>query len=195
MAMPDLMWPRQGEWTVEDVLRLPEDGNRYEVIDGVLCVTPAPRLLHQAALERLARRLFDYVEQHLVGVQLRAPADIVVGPKKLVQPDLFVAPLNQGRLPARWDEIRHLLLAVEVLSPGTAARDRGVKRRLYQEHADEYWIVDLDARLIERWRPGDARPEVLDDELRWQPVGTPEPLTLDVRGFFRNVIGEEGVGG
>jgi Uma2 family endonuclease len=57
---------------------------------------------------------------------------------------------------------------VEVLSPGTAARDRGVKRRLYLEAGvEEYWIVDLDARLVERWRAGDERPEIVEGELAW----------------------------
>jgi len=66
----------------------------------------------------------------------------------------------------------HLVLAIEVLSPTTAATDRGVKRRLRQQHADEHWIVDLDARLLERRRPGDERPEILDDTLTWQPAGS-----------------------
>jgi len=49
--------------------------------------------------------------------------------------------------------------------------------------------VDLDARLIERWRPGDARPEVLRDVLTWQPVGAAEPLTLDLDAYFARVVG------
>jgi Uma2 family endonuclease len=168
--------------------RLPEDGNRYEVIDGILYVTPAPRPAHQVVLERLARRLFDHVERYVAGVQMRAPADIVFGPNRAVQPDLFVAPLVRGRRPETWQEITHLLLAVEVLSPGTAKRDRGVKRRLYQKHADEYWIVDLDARVFERWRPGHDRPEVLDTVLEWHPTGAGEPLVLGLPALFRETL-------
>ena len=67
------------------------------------------------------------------------------------------------------------LLAVEVLSPSTARADRTVKRRLYQRAGvPEYWIVDLEARLVERWRPADERPEVLTDTLTWRPV-SPAP--------------------
>ena len=189
MAMPQTT-PAPGQWTVEDVWRLPDDGSRYEVIDGVLYVTPAPRLVHQDAVAALHRLLHAYIIERPVGWALHAPADIVFGPRDGVQPDLFVAPLVEGRRPASWKEITHLLLAVEILSPSTASRDRREKRRLYQRHADEYWIVDLDARLIERWRPGDPRPEVLDETLVWQPAGAAEPLVVELPTVFREVWGE-----
>ena len=64
------------------------------------------------------------------------------------------------------------LLAIEVLSPTTAPRDRGAQRRIYQgAGVGEYWIVDLDARLIERWRPEDSRPEIVGEELEWSLPG------------------------
>lgn len=60
------------------------------------------------------------------------------------------------------------LLAAEVLSPSTAARDRGRKRRIYLNAGlEECWIVDIDAYLIERWRRGDTRPEMVDTVLEW----------------------------
>lgn len=189
MAMPHAM-PAQGQWTVEDMWALPDDGNRYEVIDGVLYVTPAPATHHQDALGTLYARVRPYLERYAVGWVRFAPADVIFSPRHGVQPDLYVAPLVNGRRPRRWQDITRLLLAVEVLSPGTAARDRGVKRRLYQEHADEYWIVDLDSRIIERWRPGDERPEMLDAVLTWQPAGAGEALTLDLPDFFREVWDE-----
>jgi Uma2 family endonuclease len=189
MAMPQIT-PAQGQWTVEDIRRLPDDGNRYEVIDGVLYVTPAPRLVHQDAVAALHRLLHAYIVGHPVGWALQAPADIVFGPQDGVQPDLFVAPLVELRRPASWKEITRLLLAVEILSPSTASRDRREKRRLYQRHAGEYWIVDLDARLIERWRPGDVRPEVLDETLEWQPAGATKPLVIELPAVFREVWGE-----
>ena len=80
-------------------------------------------------------------------------------------------------------------LAVEILSPGTAGRDRGIKRRLYQQaEVPEYWIVDLDARLVERWRPGDERPEILSETLTWQPSESASPFELDLAGFFAEVL-------
>jgi len=185
MAMPQTH-PLPGEWTLEDWRQLPDDGRRYEVIDGVLHVTPAPRLAHQRALGVLFERLLPVTRG--IATLLWSPAEIAFTPRRVVQPDLFVAPLVDGREPHAWPEIGCLLLTVEVLSPSTAARDRTLKRRLYQEHADEYWIVDLDARLIERWRPGDMRPEVLDAVLEWRPAGAGEPLVLDVPAFFREVL-------
>jgi len=69
------------------------------------------------------------------------------------KPDLFAAPLIEGKRPRKWGHIQGLVLAVEALSPSTARADRQVKSRIYMdEDADEYWIVDLDARVFERWR-------------------------------------------
>ena len=83
------------------------------------------------------------------------------------------------------------MLAVEVLSPSTARADRQVKRRLFQRQGvAEYWIVDLDARLIERWRPDDERPELLAETLVWQPPSEAEPLEIDLPRFFGEVMGE-----
>lgn len=59
---------------------------------------------------------------------------------------------------------------------------------MYQRHVSEYWIVDLDARLFERWRPDDERPEVLTERLEWNPEGTAAPFTLDVTQFFAAVL-------
>jgi Uma2 family endonuclease len=187
MAMPHA-WPRQGEWTVEEMWRLPETGDRYEVIDGVLHVTPSPSDRHQDAVTALSPLLKGYLDRERLGCVRTAPADVRFGRSRGVQPDVYVAPLVGGRRPRGWQQIRHLLLVVEVLSPSTAEYDREEKRRLYQEHADEYWIVDLDARYVERWRPGDERPEVLDGAAEWQPAGADAPLVLDLPAFFREVL-------
>lgn len=82
------------------------------------------------------------------------------------------------------------MLAVEVLSPSTAPRDRGAKRRIYQNAGvGEFWIVDLDARLVERWRPGDKRPEVLDEVLVWGPLPSIEAISIDLPALFTSVLG------
>jgi Uma2 family endonuclease len=86
---------------------------------------------------------------------------------------------------------RELLLAVEVLSPSSGRYDRVTKRPHYQRHVPEYWIVDLDARLFERWRAGDERPEILTETLEWTPAGASEPFTLDLIRFFALVFDEQ----
>jgi Uma2 family endonuclease len=84
------------------------------------------------------------------------------------------------------------VLAVEVLSPGTAARDRGIKRTIYQRAGvGEYWIVDLDARLVELWRPDDARPEILTGVLIWQPSTDMPELSIELASLFLRVLGPE----
>jgi Uma2 family endonuclease len=178
------------DWTVERVLALPEDGNRYEVVDGELLVSPAPSLPHQTAVATLDRLLHPFVDAHRLGSVLHSPADIELDDRTLVQPDLFVAPLVDGRRPRSWKEIRQLLLAVEVLSPSTARVDRQVKRRRYQRHGvGEYWIVDLEARLVECWTPSDQRPLILTDRLEWRPLGEsgPQP-SIDLIRFFAEAL-------
>ena len=178
------------DWTVQRVLALPDDGNRYEVVDGELLVTPAPTFHHQDAILALVMRLKPYVDSGSVGYLSISPADIVLDERTLVQPDLFVFELPGGRRPERWRDITTIFLAIEVLSPSTARADRHVKRRRYQRHGiSEYWIVDLDSRLVERWRPGEDRPEILSETLTWRPTEAAAPFELDLAAFFTEVLG------
>lgn len=179
-------------WTAEMVRALPDDGNRYEVVDGELLVTPTPRLLHQRAIGHLQVRMWTWIRQNGIGELLASPADISTRDDVLVQPDLFVVPADLSARAREWPDVTHLLLAVEVLSPSTARADRQVKRRLYRELADEYWIVDLDARLIERWRPDDQRPEILVERLTWRPRKDESAFELDLDDYFREVFGPAG---
>ena len=177
------------DWTVQRVLALPNDGNRYEVVDGELLVTPSPTFHHQDTVFALAWRLKPFVDASGSGYLSLSPADIELDERTLVQPDLFVFELPGGRRPERWKDITRLLLAVEVLSPSTARADRHVKRRRYQRHGiPEYWIVDLDARLLERWRPDDERPEILSETLTWRLSETSRPFELDLVTFFAEVL-------
>jgi Uma2 family endonuclease len=185
MSMPTL----KRQWTAADLDDLPDDGNRYEVIDGELFVTPAPSWRHQEAVVQMHRLLSDYLAKERVGHAYIAPADIIFSPKRVVQPDVFVVPLVDGHRPESWQEVRSLLLAVEVLSPGTARADRVAKRTLFREEGvPEYWIVDLDARTIERSTPSEPRPEILVERLEWTPQGASEPLVIDVVDFFAKVL-------
>ena len=93
---------------------------------------------------------------------------MTLGPRTLVQPDLFMAVKKLARDVTSWSDLGIPFIAIEILSPTTAARDRNQKRRLYLEAGvEEYWIVDVDARVVERWRHGDERPEIIDRELHW----------------------------
>ena len=187
MGMPQIAHA----WTPDEVRALPDDGRRYEVVAGELLVTPAPNFHHQDAVLRLVLALRDYAERTGVGYALMSPADIAPEAGALVQPDVFVGPLPEGRRPHSWEDFSHLILAVEVISPTTARADRTVKRLLFQRAGvPDYWIVDLDARLVERWRTGDERPEVITERLRWEPNPAKEALEVDLVGFFAQVLGE-----
>ena len=176
------------DWTVERAHALPDDGNRYEVLDGELFVTPAPTWQHQAAIGELHSALREYVRSNGLGWALTAPADVIFSPRRLLQPDLFVVSERPGEPPPPSIPAKSVALVVEVLSPGTARADRYRKRAIYMdEGVAEYWIVDAGQRLIERWRPGDTEPQVITDALVWSPREGMTPFSLDVAGYFTEV--------
>ena len=180
MGMPDTI-----RWTRDQVLNLPADGNRYELVDGELIVTSAPDWHHQRVLGRLYARLEPYVEMAGIGQVLWSPADLELEKGQLTQPDVFVLPGTTTS--RRWKDAPLPLLVVEALSPSTARYDRGLKRRYYQRAGvPEYWIVDIDARVVERWRPGDDRPEVLDRAMSWAPAEG-APLVIDIVALFADL--------
>lgn len=186
-----IAFPPNKVWLPEDLDALPDDGNRYEVIEGELFVTPAPTLDHQDVAALLWSRLAPYVRQYALGRALIAPADVQLDRRSRVQPDVFVAYDAERKRPRRAADIRHLRLAAEVVSPSSARSDRGKKRRLYQQwKADEYWVVDVDARLVERWEPGDERPEIVRDVLEWHPEPAIDPLRIDLDALFAEALGD-----
>ncbi|HEU4990762.1 MAG TPA: Uma2 family endonuclease [Gemmatimonadaceae bacterium] len=180
----------QRHWTADLLHAMPDDGLRYEIIDGALFVTPSPTPAHQSAVLQFAIRLDAYLRDSRVGYVWVAPGDVEFRSDTLVQPDVFVVPPTNGARPVSWRDAGRPLLVIEVVSPSTAAVDRVRKRALYQrEGVPEYWIADLDARVIERWRPGDERPEILSEAIRWEPAGAEQPLTIALPEFWTQVFG------
>jgi Uma2 family endonuclease len=189
MAMPGRL---DAVTTIEQLLALPDDGRRHELLDGVHVVTPAPAWSHQFVLQAFLGVLYGALRGHERLRVLTSPADIRLSQRTLVQPDLFVVRQEAGRRLRDWTEAGVPVLAIEFLSPSTAARDRGVKRRIYQRAGvAEYWVVDSDARLVERWRPLDVRPEVLHDRLVWAPAELAGPVALDLPALFTEAAGPE----
>jgi len=187
MAMPS---QARTDWTVAELQQLPDDGNRYEIIDGVLYVTPAPRALHQLVVGELFMLIKPYVKAVGLGV-LFAPADVTFADDTLVQPDLFAFPAPARLATFSYADITHVELAIEVLSPTTARADRSIKRRLYQrEGVTEYWIVDGGTRSVERWRPASVEGERITGKLSWQPRPEREAHTIDLPTLFRDAMGE-----
>ncbi len=153
-------WPEQGSWTWNDYLRLPDDGQRYEIIHGVLYVSPAPRLIHQFVVSSLIHLLRAFVLEGRLGIVLTAPIDVLLpGVANPVQPDVLF--LRSDNLP-NVEEAKNFEgvpdLVVEVLSPGTSRVDRKVKLRAYEEAGVlEYWIVDPKQRSVVVRRLDEAR--------------------------------------
>jgi len=135
-------------WTLDQVHALPDDGNRYELLDGVLLVTPAPSPRQEFIAARLARFLDPFVARHGLGLVLRPQAVFRIARDLELSPDLQVrVPLESDSVD--WEHVPVPSLVVEVLSPGTFRRDRVVKRSCYLDAGiDEYWIVDGIARTV-----------------------------------------------
>jgi Uma2 family endonuclease len=135
-----VMSPAANVWTREQVLALPDDGNRYELVDGELLVSPSPRGVHQRAVGELYLLLGPYVRSHKLGYAAFSPADLDLRSGQLMQPDLFVGELVNGREPVDWSDYVIPLLVVEVASPSTARYDRITKRRRFQRSGvPTYW--------------------------------------------------------
>ena len=187
MGMPQT----ETRWTAELVRALPDDGKRYELVSGELVVTPAPAPLHQRLVTAMIHQMDAYLRRTGVGRLLTSPADMAFGEDEILQPDLFVLPASLRPQFSTWSEVTSLLLAVEILSPSTARYDRIVKRRRYQRAGTpEYWIVDPDARVIERWSSNDERPEVASEVIEWQPAPDTPALLLDLPALFAEGWGE-----
>ncbi len=179
-------------WTTADVRALTREDRpwpRYELIAGELLVTPAPRPAHQVAAFELCRLLDDYLKLAPYGLALMSPSDIELRPETITQPDVFVVPAETPAVGngLEWSDVRSLLLAIEVLSPSSWRSDRVVKRDFYLASGVlEYWIVDLDARVIERWFPEQQTPELHHDRIVWAP-GAGAGLEINVVEFFDRI--------
>jgi Uma2 family endonuclease len=142
--------PAPRPWRYADLVALPEDQLRHELIDGEHVVTPSPAIPHQVILWNLTALLAPYLRANPVGTALAGPVDIKFSMSTVLVPDLvyftadrFARVVNEKHATAAPD------LVIEILSPGTRRRDRGRKRAVYdREGVQEYWTVDPDAQSI-----------------------------------------------
>jgi len=134
--------PARGTWTYDDLLALPEEGKRYEIIEGVLYERPAPNWAHATVLFNLTILLAPFV-QALGGYLRFAPFDVFFPGADPVQPDIVVLLPGSGGRPVRRGAEGPPALVVEVLSPSNRGHDLLTKRALYaRAGVREYWIVD-----------------------------------------------------
>jgi len=176
------MAPATKQWTLEELHRLPDDGNKYELVRGELYVTPPPSEEHEAILTRVSMLLEPYVRAHGLG-HVYAPRSVIRFDGSEVEPDRMVRRRSpsDGR---EWDDAPLPVLVVEVLSGATRRRDLGEKRDFYiSAGVSEYWIIDPETQTVRIVRrTGEDR--IVSDELVWLPQSASEPLTFRVAALF-----------
>lgn len=182
--------PAVREWTYAEFARLPDDGNRYEIIAGDLHVTPSPRPSHQNVVGALAEYLRPFVRRHGLGNLYPGPIDVLFAEGDYLVPDLVF--VRRERLDTVTDRGVESApdLVVEVVSPSTALRDRTVKRERYAHYGvPEYWIIDPETRRIEVYRLQEDpdHPAIVVDRLTWRPVEGGPTLELNVGDLLAGV--------
>ncbi len=172
------VWPDHidGEWTVDDLETLPDDGLRYELLDGTLIVSPAPVPRHQRAIVRLVLLLSAACPaDHEVFV---APLDWQPDRRTSLEPDLLV--VRKDRIGEK-NITQTPAIVIEVLSPGTARIDKMLKFSRYQEGGiEQYWIVDPRVPSIEVYQLADGAYQLLTQGSGTEEVPVAGPLTVTV---------------
>lgn len=141
---------RRPKFTYEDFLQLPDDGKRHEIIDGDHYVTPSPVLRHQRIVGNLHFMIEGFLRRQELGEVFLSPLDVVFTNTDIVEPDLIYVSRERSSIVTEANLRGAPDLVVEVLSPATAGRDRGIKKRLYERcEVAEYWIVDPEAEAVE----------------------------------------------
>jgi Uma2 family endonuclease len=136
--------------TYDDYVNLPDDGKRYEILDGELAVTASPLIRHQ----RLSANLFLALERHVRecegGTLLYAPVDVILDRSTIAVPDLVFVSKSRGSIVTERAIEGPPDLIVEILSPSTSRRDRGIKMKLYHRFGvANYWLIDPVRRRLE----------------------------------------------
>jgi Uma2 family endonuclease len=168
-------------FTIDMLDDFPDDGTRYELLEGSLIVTPAPSMDHQIVATRLVTILANALGSaaHVVAV-----GAIQRGDNTQLQPDILVLPASYPPN-TNWREVHGWWLAVEVMSPSSRVYDREVKRAAYLAlGVEEYWLVDPRTRSIEIWKPGEAKGTTVSDTLEWRPRSIDRTVVVDLEKVF-----------
>ena len=169
-------------YTIADLERFPDDGNRYELLDGVLIVTPSPSNAHQIVVNRLQFRLTQAV---IVSgdAQVVGPGVIPLPPRTQLEPDILVYPARYA-IDSKWEEINEHWLAVEVLSRSSRVYDREFKRDAYIAlGVREVWLIDRWAKVVEVSRargPGN----IVEDVLHWRVPRVARVVEISLTDIF-----------
>ena len=179
MAMP-IQIPR---YTVDQVRSFPEDGQRYELLDGFLLVTPAPSSLHQIVTVNLTVALHRAVTPSRRAWVVSC-GELEIGTRTLLNPDILVYPGSYATK-TPWKQIREWWLAVEVLSPSTRVYDRDFKQKAYLNlEVEEVWLVDPESATVEVWNE-DGHTRISGGLLVWSPKALrPDRIEIELAQVF-----------
>ncbi len=178
MPLPSITW--------QDVQQMPDDGNRYEAIEGDIYMTPAPSILHHRLTRALYEALKPLLHKPECGELFWAPVGVEFpATGEGVQPDLmFVSDERRGII-GEAGIVGPPDLVVEILSPSTASRDRSIKLRLYERQGvREYWIVDPAEGAVDVWRFGEERAHERFTETLPVRLGTEWVGAIDLEAVF-----------
>jgi len=187
MATPKSPDVLPGKLDYDDFWSLPDDGNRYEIIDGKLYVTPAPAMRHQIVSARLMDLLYRHVSSARIGHVFHAPTAVILGPHRQVQPDLLFLSREKIPLITSKEVAGAPDLAVEIVSPSSKMADRVVKSAAYADSGVSwYWIVDPDERAVDEYRLETGQYRLLR---KWEEPDVFEPelfpgLSLPLEELF-----------
>lgn len=177
-------------WTYSEFARLPTSGStRYEVIDDELVVTPSPTPRHQRILAKLLYQLMGFVKQYELGEAFPAPLDVLFAEGDYLEPDIIFVRSDHSHLLSDRGVEGPPDLVIEVLSPSTAERDRGIKLDRYRLYGvPEYWVVDPDEHTVEVWTlAGGADKPLLhtaSETMSWTPKAEGPTLAIDLDELF-----------
>lgn len=172
-------------YTIEDLEDFPDDGNRYELLDGVLLVTPQAVLVHQAIAGRMFAALFEAVQKPGYAYVL-GPGAVIREPNTQLQPDILVIPARFS-LKAGWKKVTEQWLAVEILSPSSRVYDRDFKRDAYFAlGVREVWIVDPRMKSVEVSRNAGGF-ELMTVQVEWHPPVRDVRVILHLNDLFAGI--------
>ncbi len=137
-------------YTYQDYLLLPDNGNRYEILEGELVMSPSPATIHQRISRRLVALLLAYVEQNRAGELFYAPYDVIFSNTNVVQPDILFVRSENSTIITEKNIQGAPDLIIEIISPATAYYDLIVKKELYETYGvNEFWLVDPSRNWVE----------------------------------------------
>ena len=181
MAMPVSL----RRFSLDELEALPDDGNRYELLDGVLFVTPAPLPAHEVLIQRLMLLLGNHLRSW-PEIWIAPRSEVVLAPHNKLEPDLQI--YRAASIPRAWNQVRERWLAVEVASHSTRVYDRQYKRDGYlQLGVQEVWLLDRFDRVVRVATRDDPEERTFEGEFLWTPPAPATPLRVDLVELFQDL--------